>query len=104
MRAAKVDANQPAIVAEFRRLGASVQVLSTVGQGCPDILVGYQGENLLCEIKHGEKPPSARKLTPDQVKWHSDWRGSVHIVETLDDVRDLLRLCDIRVCPNDDSR
>lgn len=74
-RAAKVDANQPAIVAALREIGATVQPLHTVGQGCPDLLVGYQGKTLLMEVKDGSKPPSARKLTPDQQVWHAGWQG-----------------------------
>lgn len=79
-RAAKVDANQAEIVAALRAVGATVQPLHAVGQGCPDLLVGYRGINFLLEVKDGEKPPSARKLTPDQVSWHDTWRGTVHVV------------------------
>lgn len=82
-RAAKVDANQPAIVAALRKMGATVQPLHSVGQGCPDLLCGYAGRNLLIEVKDGDKPPSARKLTADQVVWHRDWRGSVYVVESV---------------------
>jgi hypothetical protein len=49
--------------------------------GCPDILVGYKGVNLLIEIKNDSMPPSARKLTPPQQKWHSSWSGQVCIVK-----------------------
>lgn len=81
--AAKVDKNQKEVVKALRKAGASVQHLHAVGAGCPDILVGYQGANHLVEIKDGKKPPSARKLTPDQVEWHDEWRGSVHVVKSV---------------------
>jgi len=83
-RAAKVDANQSAIVAALRRAGASVQPLHAVGAGCPDLLVGHQGRNLLLEVKDGAKPPSARGLTPHQVEWHIIWRGHYAIVESVE--------------------
>jgi hypothetical protein len=83
-RAAKVDANQAEIVAALRQIGASVQPLHAVGQGCPDLLVGWRGMVSLLEIKDGSKPPSARKLTPDQEKWHAAWRGQVAVVETVE--------------------
>ena len=51
---ARVDANQPVIVAALRAIGATVQHLHAVGQGCPDILVGYDGVNFLMEIKDGD--------------------------------------------------
>lgn len=84
-RAAKVDANQPEIVAALRGAGASVEHLHAVGGGCPDILVGHLGVNYLMEIKDGSKPPSKQKLTLDQEKWHPAWRGSVHIVKSIED-------------------
>jgi hypothetical protein len=45
--AAKVDANQAAVVAALRKIGASVQPLHGVGAGVPDLLVGFQGRNWL---------------------------------------------------------
>lgn len=83
-RAAKTDDNQAEIVAALRKIGASVQPLHAVGQGCPDILVGWRGFNTILEIKDGKKPPSARKLTPDQEKWHAAWMGQVTVVETVE--------------------
>lgn len=82
-RAAKVDANQPAIVAALRQAGASVAPLHMVGSGFPDLAVGYRGVNHLLEVKDGAKPPSARKLTPDETEWHATWRGSVRIVSSV---------------------
>ena len=81
--AAKIDANQPEIVLALRQAGASVQPLHGVGGGCPDILAGWQGQNFLIEIKDGSKPPSARKLTTDQVRWHDIWQGQKAIVTNI---------------------
>jgi len=83
-RAAKVDANQAEIVAALRKIGATVQPLHAVGQGCPDLLVGWRGMTSLLEVKDGKKPPSARKLTEDQERWHAEWRGQVAVVETVE--------------------
>ena len=77
-RAAKVDANQREVVAALRDAGATVQLLHAVGEGCPDLLVGYRGKNYLLEVKDGRKPPSAQKLTPPQEIWHRDWRVVVN--------------------------
>jgi hypothetical protein len=68
--AAKTDNNQKAIVATLRAMGCSVQVLSGVGKGVPDLLVGFHNQNMLMEVK-GLKG----KLTPDQIVWHGDWHG-----------------------------
>ncbi len=90
MRAARVDDNQGEIVAYLRSMVASVQVLSAVGKGCPDLLVGYRRRNVLIEVKDGDKPPSKRKLTPDEREWHALWRGEVRIAESIDDARSIL--------------
>lgn len=79
-RAAKIDANQPEIVRELSARGASVQSLSGVGAGVPDLLVGYRGVTYLLEVKDGAKPPSARELTLEQIDWHVEWRGGPCVV------------------------
>jgi hypothetical protein len=90
-RAARTDANQTAIVDEFRAWGASVLPLHAVGSGCPDLLLGHPRETFLVEVKDGSKPPSARKLTPDQVEFHASWRGRIEIVTGLEDVARIMR-------------
>lgn len=82
MKFARIDANQPAIVAALRKIGATVLHLHTLGKGAPDIAVGFKGKNAFLEIKDSAKPPSARKLTPDEEKFHAEWRGQVHIVSS----------------------
>jgi hypothetical protein len=104
MRAAKVDDNQKEIVKALRTLGCSVQHLHSVGAGCPDLLVGYKGFNILLELKDGNKSPSQQKLTPDQIIWHRDWRGHVNVVNSseqaiiavLTTARDLSDLDDLK--------
>lgn len=90
-RSARVDANQAEIVAALRNIGATVQPLHAVGQGCPDLLVGYRQRNFLFEVKNGKKPPSARKLTPDEKDWISGWRGPVVVVTSAFEAVDFLR-------------
>lgn len=79
MRAYRVDKNQRNIVDGLRAIGCSVQHLHKVGQGCPDILVGHNGKNVLIEIKHGDG-----KHTAQQVVWHASWRGQVATVNSLE--------------------
>jgi hypothetical protein len=85
MSAKRVDANQSSIVRALREIGASVQSLADLGKGVPDIAVGYRGKNFLFEIKDWKQPPSKRRLTPDEKKWHQSWNGQVHVVETFDE-------------------
>jgi Holliday junction resolvase len=85
-RAAKIDANQEAVVSALRAAGAQVQSLAAVGKGVPDLLVKYQGSFYLIEVKDGRQPPSKRQLTPDQVKWHEEWKCAfLGVVESPDE-------------------
>lgn len=79
-RAARVDDNQSLIVNALRAIGCSVHPLHMVGDGCPDLLVGYREVNYMMEVKDEDKPPSKRKLTPDQVTWHDNWMGQKVVV------------------------
>lgn len=71
-RAAKTDANHSAVVGALMRCGCEVQSLAAVGDGVADLLVWHKATQrlLLVEVKDGNKPPSARKLTADQEAWH----------------------------------
>lgn len=88
-KAARTDGNQAAIVKALREAGASVQILAAVGQGCPDLLVGHtwRGDlfNDLMEVKDPSKPKADQCLTPDQVKWHAEWKGQKAVVYTVED-------------------
>src|SRR5690348_8366364 len=94
-RDAKVDDNQRLIVAGLRRAGVSVQVLSRVGEGCPDLACGHRGKTFMLEVKDPKRPPSGRKLTPDQETWHARWKGHVAVVETVEQA---LQAIGIGVC------
>ena len=88
MRAAKIDKNQPDIVKAFRAMGASVHILSTVGDGFPDLAIGIHGKTFLVEVKTEEG-----KLTKDQVKWHDEWKGQKVIIRGVDEAIAFLRNC-----------
>ena len=85
-RAAKIDQNQPEIVAALERVGCQVLHLHQVGGGCPDLLVKTRGGRLLLlEIKDGSKPPSERKVKVHQKRFHEDWFPCCKVVESVDD-------------------
>jgi hypothetical protein len=86
MRAKKVDGNQKRIVDQLRKLNISVQHLHTIGQGCPDLLLGFRNRNFLIELKDESKPPSAKKLTDDEQEFFNEWNGQVSKCETLDEI------------------
>ncbi len=84
-RAGRIDANQNAVVAYLRGLGMSVCILSPMGKGIPDLLVGWRGLNVLLELKDGSKPPSAQELTCDERDWHAKWAGQIATVNSAED-------------------
>jgi Holliday junction resolvase len=67
----RTDANQTVIVETLRAIGASVISLANIGNGCPDLLVGYHGKTYLLEVK-----TPCGKLTPDQVEFIDRWDGA----------------------------
>lgn len=77
---AKVDTNQTSIVNALRQVGASVQSIATIGNGAPDLLIGFRGSNTLMELKVGKAA-----LTTDEQEWHQEWRGRVVIIRSADE-------------------
>lgn len=81
-RRARVDSNHAEIVEALRGMGCSVQSLASVGGGCPDLLVGFRGRNVLLEIK----APKG-ETTDDQWTWGLKWNGQMGIVRSTEEAR-----------------
>lgn len=77
MRAARTDANQGEIVQALREIGATVMLLHKVGQGCPDLAVGYMKRTYLLEVKLPDTD-----LNELQKDWHRNWFGHVAVVRS----------------------
>jgi Holliday junction resolvase len=69
--ARRTDANQAEIVKTLREAGADVYDLSKVGKGIPDLLVTFNGETILMEVKRDAKA----KFTAEQLKFIAKWKG-----------------------------
>jgi Holliday junction resolvase len=93
-RVARIDANQNEIVTMLRKMGYSVAITSDCGKGFPDIVVGRSERNYLFEIKDGNKPPSAQKLTEAEQNFCDNWKGQYNVITCLDDAIKILRLSD----------
>ena len=90
-QAARRDANHADIRDELRKAGAVVADTASLGGGFPDLVVGWRGVIMLLEIKDGNKPPSKRKLTPDEVEFFKTWNGfPVYVVESFEDAARLV--------------
>jgi len=94
------DRNQPIILADITDLNhmnamlgdlsqiISVADASTLGDGFPDLVIGYQGGNHLIEVKDPEQIPSKRRLNPRQLKFHNAWRGETDLIWTTQQLLD----------------
>lgn len=88
-RAAKVDANQPALVAQLRAAGYHVAPTHALGRGFPDLIVtGVRLPTgdvaaLLVEVKD-----SRGKLTEDEQEWHAAYPegGPLIVARCAEDV------------------
>jgi len=88
----RVDENQKTIVHTFIALGASVIDLSRVGQGTPDLAIGYKGKTVFVEVKSSEKAP----YTEPQVKFMQNWRGgAVSRIDSVDAAIRLIKMLDM---------
>lgn len=83
-RNGRTDKNQPEIVKHLRAHGVSVQPMSSVGGGFPDLLWWFRGVYGLLEVKDptGKHYGNQTPLTPSQVKFHEAWPGAIDIVWT----------------------
>ena len=76
----------------MREAGAYVKAIND--EGLFDLLVSYRGETMLIEVKDGAKPPSARRLTEAEQKFHDEWPGSnLYIINSVEEALSLLRTC-----------
>ena len=80
----RADHNQAEIVKALRKVGVSVHVTSSVGDGFPDLVCSLRKGVKLLEVKR-----PGESLTPDQ---HFFCRFfPVHVVHTVDEALEVFR-------------
>lgn len=84
------DATQDPIVAALVAVGATVQDLSRIGGGVPDLLVGYHGANYLIEVKSPTGVKHQTGLRATQVDWHSKWTGQVSVANSPEQALEII--------------
>lgn len=88
-RAANIDANQPEIITALANAGCTTQSLAGVGCGCPDVLVGFRGINVLLEIKNPDRKGGQKRNTMEaQAKFRKYWTGHVAVVKSAQEALD----------------
>jgi len=79
------DGNQAEFCEDMHTIGATAVDLSSIGGGCPDVLVGWYAINWLFELKNPDQPPSKRRPRKTQVEFKHNWKGQYLLVETSED-------------------
>ncbi len=93
-RAAKVDRNQSEIVKALRGVGATVLICSQL-KNAFDILVGYQNQLYIVEIKDGLLTKSGKKLTEGELKCKESFNRvgvDYHVIESVEQALNLLKI------------
>lgn len=78
----RVDQNQGEVVAAIRAIGGEwIDTSADPRSGC-DGIIAYHGHAIIAEIKNGLLPPSARKLTENELKTKAkcDQRGVPYLI------------------------
>ena len=87
--AKKVDKNQASVVKALRDYGADVFLLHMVGGGIPDLMVCFNDQTNLIEVKDGED----KKLTPQQITLFAGLKGGpLHRVNSVQEAIEVLKL------------
>jgi len=87
--AKKVDKNQADVVKALRDYGADVYLLHMVGGGIPDLMICFNDQTILIEVKDGED----KKLTPQQITLFAGWKGGpLHRVNSVQEAIEVLKL------------
>lgn len=97
MRATKIDNNQAEIVKKLRAIpGISVHITSRLGEGFPDIVVGYNKQvTLLVEIKNTNKHI---RLTKDEENFKNNTQTNYIVVQYFEQIIDeIQKLINIRI-------
>lgn len=94
VRHGRRDGNHAEIRDGLRLCGYKVLDLADLGKGVCDLLVCSKSKPRrwrLLEVKDPHQPPSARRLTPDEAKFHAEWGDAAKVVDTLEEALAALR-------------
>jgi hypothetical protein len=94
MRIAKVDKNQPEIVAALRKVGAVVKHTHTI-KNLFDILVFHKGKIYCVEIKDSKQPKSKKRLTPGEEQCRSDMESvgvKYWVIESIEEALEMINV------------
>jgi len=92
----RIDGNHSEIRQALEQIGVGVVDTSAFGEFV-DLCTFFRGAIRLVEIKDGDKPPSARKLTLAQVRLHEAARVHGCRIDLVTSVDEALRLHGARV-------
>ena len=89
------DRNTREICKGLREAGCQVYYWKAISRtkGCPDLIVGYGGVTWLLEVKSDGTKSRKGELSPEQIKFHAEWRGGIiATVRTLEEAKVAIRM------------
>jgi len=84
------DSNTREICKGLREAGAQVHYWKAISRtkGVPDLIVGFGGITYLLEVKSDGKKSRKHELSPEQVKFHVEWKGGpIATIRTLEEAK-----------------
>jgi hypothetical protein len=94
------DRNQQPIVDLVRAMGGTVEITTGVGDGFPDLVIGWRGLTILVEVKKPGKAAASTRLRESQDLFRVRWTGGpVLDVETATELVQKLIDLDVRTPP-----
>ena len=72
------------IAVRLLQIGCTVIDTKSVGNGFPDLVVGYKGTNYLLKTMDGDLPICKRIPTTDEMHFQNEWEGQYAIVNNED--------------------
>lgn len=94
MKARRKDDNHNEIKAHAESLGFFVWDTYQLPKCCDCVLI-KNGKVFIGEIKDGSKPPSQRKLSPDEIIFMNNVKahgGDYRIIQSIEDVNEIYKL------------
>jgi hypothetical protein len=91
MRAKRTDRNQAEIVKALCKIGYSVFITSSLGNGFPDFVLGAHGKNYFFEVKDPLQSKYNRRLTNAENLFHLTWKGQVSVICTCQEAIDIIK-------------
>lgn len=90
-RSFRKDKNQSSIIRSLKKINASVVDASNIGNGFPDLIIGYHKKTYLIEIKNKDNWYGKKGGSTSQKTFRTDWKGDqIYVFSSIEEIIELL--------------